>query len=98
MFDEMVDEGRLGAQKFVALTATAPARLFSLTGKGLIEVRADADIAIWNPRQSVTFAVNDMHDGTGCNPFAGHTVTGWPKTVLSRGEVVLSNAQSFALA
>ena len=39
----MVSKGRLGAEKFVDLTATTPARIFGLSGKGLIEVGADAD-------------------------------------------------------
>ncbi len=93
MFDAMVGKGRLGAQKFVDLTATAPARLFGLTGKGLIKVGADADISIWNPGQTVTFSDNDLHDATGYNPFAGRTVTGWPDTVLSRGQIVLSQGR-----
>jgi dihydropyrimidinase len=97
MFDAMISKGRLGAQKFVELTATAPARLFGLTGKGLIEVGADADIAIWNPERTVTFGTADLHDATGYNPFAGRTVTGWPETVLSRGDVVLANGKVLVL-
>ena len=91
MFDAMVSKGRLGAQKFVELTATAPAEIFGLTGKGKLEVGADADLAIWNQEQREKFGANDLHDATGYNPYAGRTVTGWPETVLSRGEVMISN-------
>ncbi len=98
MFDAMVSKGQLGAQKFVELTATAPADIFGLTGKGRIEIGADADIAIWDPERKVTFGANDLHDATGYNPFAGRSVTGWPETVLSRGEVVLSAGQSLGVA
>ncbi len=98
MFDAMVTNGSLGAQKFVDLTATTPARIFGLTGKGRIEVGADADIAIWNPDRSVTFGTNDLHDSTGYNPFAGRTVTGWPETVLSRGDVVMSGGNVMVAA
>jgi dihydropyrimidinase len=94
MFDAMVSNGRLGAQKFVELTATAPAEIFGLTGKGRLEVGADADIAIWDPERRVKFGANDLHDATGYNPYAGRTVTGWPETVLSRGEVMISNGQA----
>jgi dihydropyrimidinase len=97
MFDAMVSKGHLGAQKFVELTATAPARLFGLTGKGLIEVGADADITIWNPERTVTFGQADLHDATGYNPFAGRTVTGWPETVLLRGDVALAGGDVLAL-
>ncbi|BDA86476.1 dihydropyrimidinase [Aureimonas sp. SA4125] len=96
MFDAMVSGGRLGAQKFVALTATSPAEIFGLTGKGRIDVGADADIAVWDPDRKVTFGKDDLHDATGYNPFAGRTVTGWPETVLSRGEIVVSGGRCLA--
>lgn len=93
MFDAMVSQGQLGAQKFVDLTATAPAALFGLDGKGRIEPGADADIVLWDPARRVTFGNDDLHDATGYNPYAGRTVTGWPDTVLSRGDVVLARGQ-----
>jgi dihydropyrimidinase len=96
MFDAMVSAGRRGAQKFVELTATAPAEIFGLAGKGRIDIGADADIAIWDPDRKVTFAEDDLHDATGYNPFAGRTVTGWPETVLSRGEIVISAGKCLA--
>jgi dihydropyrimidinase len=89
MFNEMVSKGRFGVQKFVELTSTAPADLFGLTGKGRIAPGADADIAIWNPDMHARFGANDLHDNVGYNPFEGRGVTGWPVTVLSRGEVVV---------
>lgn len=93
MFDAMVSGGRLGAQKFVELTATAPAEIFGLTNKGRIDVGCDADIAIWDPERKVTFREDDLHDATGYNPFAGRTVTGWPETVLSRGEIMIASGE-----
>ena len=93
MFNAMVSEGKLGIEKFVELTATAPADIFGLTGKGRISPGADADIAIWNPERRVTFGENDLHDNCGYNPFAGFSVTGWPDTVIARGEVVVSDGQ-----
>ncbi|KQT54301.1 dihydropyrimidinase [Aureimonas sp. Leaf454] len=96
MFDAMVHGGRLGAEKFVEVTSTAPAEIFGLANKGRIEVGADADIVLWDPERTVTFGENDLHDATGYNPFAGRTVRGWPETVLSRGEVVLSGGQCLA--
>ncbi len=91
MFHAMVSEGRLGIEKFVELTATAPARIFGLTRKGRIEPGADADISIWNPAARRTFGADDLHDNVGYNPFEGSTISGWPETVLSRGEVIISD-------
>ncbi|MGB5557719.1 MAG: dihydropyrimidinase [Paracoccaceae bacterium] len=90
MFNAMVSEGSLGIEKFVELTSTAPAEIFGLTGKGRIEPGADADIAIWNPKARRTFGADDLHDNVGYNPFEGFSVTGWPETVLSRGEVIVA--------
>ncbi|GGH19107.1 dihydropyrimidinase [Alsobacter metallidurans] len=89
LFDAMVSQGRMGLSKFVELTATAPARIYDLPGKGSLAIGADADVAIWNPERRVTLA-NDLHDNAGYNPFEGRTVTGWPETVLRRGEVIVA--------
>ena len=34
-----------------------------------------------------------MHDRTGYTPYAGRTVTGWPETVLRRGEVIVRDGK-----
>jgi dihydropyrimidinase len=95
LFDAMVSRRRpeFGAgalQAFVRLTATEPARLYNLIGKGSLAIGADADIAIWDPERQVTLSDDLMVGQTGYTPFAGRTVTGWPETVLARGEVVVS--------
>ncbi len=92
LFDAMVTKGRLGLEKFVALTATEPAKIYGLhPRKGDIAIGSDADIAIWDPQRTVTFGASLMHDLTGYTPYEGHTVTGWPVTVLSRGRMVVDD-------
>jgi len=93
MFDAMVTQGRLGLQRFVDLTATTPAQVFGLTGKGAIAPGMDADITIWDPTRQVTFGTDDLHDNAGYNPWAGRSVTGWPETVLRRGDVVVDQGR-----
>jgi len=97
LFDAMVSQGRLGLKKFVELTATAPAQIYDLPGKGSLAIGMDADIAIWDARRKVTLA-DDLHDNTGYNPFSGRTITGWPETVLRRGEVVVTDGTLKAAA
>jgi dihydropyrimidinase len=76
-------------EKFVELTATAPAKIYNLhPRKGSLAVGSDADIAIWNPGRQVTLTDAMMHDRTGYTPYAGRTVQGWPETVLIRGTPV----------
>ena len=90
LFDAMVSKRRLGLQKFVELTSTAPAKIYNLhPQKGSIAIGADADIAIWNPTAEVTLTDAMVHDKTGYTPYAGHKVKGWPTTVLRRGEVIV---------
>lgn len=92
LFDAMVSKGRLGLQKFVELTATAPAKIYNLhPRKGSIAIGADADIGIWDPAKEVTLTDAMMHDRTGYTPFAGRRVRGWPVTVIRRGDVIVSD-------
>jgi dihydropyrimidinase len=90
LFDAMVANGRLGVEKFVELTATAPAKIYDLAPrKGSIAIGADADIAIWNPARRVTISDETVHDQARYTPYAGRTVTGWPETVVRRGTVIV---------
>lgn len=94
MFDAMVSGGRLGPERFVALTSAAPARIFGLQGKGRIAPGMDADIVLWHPTRQVV--LGDTLDGAGYNPWAGRRVTGWPETVIRRGEVVVEAGRVLA--
>jgi dihydropyrimidinase len=97
LFDAMVSKGRLGLEKFVELTATAPAKIYNLhPRKGSIAIGADADIAIWDPSREVTVSDAMMHDLTGYTPYAGRTLRGWPVTVLSRGRVIVADGKRVA--
>jgi dihydropyrimidinase len=90
LFDAMVSKGRMGAEKFVELTAAAPARIYNLyPRKGCIAIGADADIVVWDPDKRVTIEDTMMHDKTGFTPFVGRTVQGWPEIVLRRGVAIV---------
>ncbi len=94
LFDAMVSKGRMSLERFVELTATAPAKIYNLhPKKGSIAIGADADIVVWNPDVSVTLTDALMHDRTGYTPYAGRTVQGWPVIVLRRGEVIVENGR-----
>ncbi|RDI52563.1 dihydropyrimidinase [Microvirga subterranea] len=94
LFNAMVSEGRSSLEKFVDLTATAPAKLYGLhPQKGAIRVGADADVAIWDPDRVVDMTDDGLHDNVGYNPYAGKKIKGWPETVLRRGEVIISDGR-----
>jgi len=92
LFSEGVRTGRLTLQQFVALTSTNHARLYGMhPQKGTLVVGADADIALWEPDKTVTLTAAGLHDQVGYTPYEGRKITGWPTTVISRGEVIVDN-------
>lgn len=96
LFDAMVTRARgefagRGIEAFVDLTATRPASIYNLAGKGAIQPGMDADIAIWDPQKRVTIRQDMAHGGTDFTPFEGREVTGWPVRVLVRGQDVVKD-------
>ena len=90
LFSEGVNTGRITLQQFVALSATNAAKLYGLHPcKGSIAVGSDADIAIWDPKETRKVRIEDQHDNMDYTPYEGMRLTGWPVTVLSRGERVV---------
>jgi dihydropyrimidinase len=86
--------GRLTLEEFVNLTATRHAQTYGLyPRKGTIAVGADADLAIWDPDRKVRVTQELVHDNTGYTPYEGRELTGWPTTVLSRGEPIVDNGR-----
>jgi len=89
LYSEGVGTGRLSLQKFVALGATNPARIYGLyPRKGTIAVGSDADLVVWDTERRVTITNAMLHNATDYTAYEGMTVTGWPILTLSRGEVV----------
>jgi len=97
LFDAMVSRGRMDIHAFVRLTSTASAEIYGLAPrKGTIAPGSDGDLVIWDPRRSVTLDDGMVNDGAGYNPYAGHTITGWPEIVIRRGEIVARDGHAVA--
>ena len=91
LFSEGVVAGRISLDRFVQLTSANAARLFGLyPRKGVIAVDSDADLALWDPQQRKTIDGTRMQSRSGYSVYDGWTVQGWPRFVLRRGQVVLS--------
>lgn len=89
-----VRTGRLSLPQFVEYTSTAVARRFGLyPRKGSLMPGADADLVLFDPGRSVTLSAATLHQNCDYTPFEGWTVTGWPRMVLSRGEVIVRDGQ-----
>ena len=97
LFSEGYKKGRISLQHFVALAATNVSRIYGLDHrKGSITEGKDADIAIWDPDVTRTIRAEDMHDNMDFTPYEGMQITGWPATVIQRGNLIVENDQLLA--
>ena len=87
LYSEGVRNERLSVERLVDVLATTPARLAGLTTKGEVAVGKDADLVLLDPIEKRTIRATDMHSACDYDPYEGWDVTGWPRTVLVRGEV-----------
>jgi dihydropyrimidinase len=82
--------GRFPLNRWVELCCTNPAKLFGMyPQKGTIAPGSDADLVIWDPDATRTLGAVSQHQRTDYNLYEGMTVTGVPRTVLSRGRVLV---------
>ncbi|GAB4536024.1 MAG: dihydropyrimidinase [Anaerolineae bacterium] len=89
-----VNQGRLSLNQFVEVTSTAAARLFGLyPRKGTIAPGSDADLVLFDPACEVTITADRLHQNCDYTPYEGVQVKGWPRIVLSRGEVIVRGDQ-----
>ena len=89
LFSEALKGDRIDLNRFVAVTATNPAKTYGLfPRKGTIAVGSDADLVVWDPDRKVTISVDQLHDGMDYTPFDGLDVQGWPEVTISRGDII----------
>ncbi|MHB8420508.1 MAG: dihydropyrimidinase [Myxococcales bacterium] len=94
LWDGGVRAKQIDMNRFVQLTAAAPAKLFGLyPRKGTIAVGSDADLVIWDPEKKVTLSAKTLHMKVDYNPYEGRVVQGAAETVLSRGDVVVEGGK-----
>jgi len=94
LYSEGVRKGRLTVERMVEVLATAPARISGMDErKGAIQVGRDADIVLFDPNLTRTIRASDMHSACDYDPYEGWVVTGWPRTVLLRGEVAYEHGE-----
>jgi len=87
LYSEGVGKERLTIERLVDVLATTPARLAGLTTKGEVAVGKDADLVLLDPIEKRTIHASEMHSACDYDPYEGWAVTGWPRTVLLRGEI-----------
>jgi len=94
-----VSTGRLTLEQFVGITSANSAKLFGLwPRKGRIAPGADADLVLIDPKATMRLAQDIMQSRSDYDPFTGIEVTGWPRTTMSRGEIVYDNGAVLSTA
>lgn len=94
LFSHGVMSGRISPSRFVALTSSNPARLFGLwPRKGNLNPGADADVVIFDPRQSTVISHARLHDNADYSPYEGFQCQGAPVLTMCRGEIVARNGE-----
>ena len=61
--------------------------------KGRIAVGSDADVILWDPKETRTIRDQDELSVAAHSFIASRSVTGWPRITIRRGEVVWENRQ-----
>lgn len=78
----------------VRAMAHMPAQLFGLGHrKGSLNPGADADIVIVDPSVPKIVDAGQLWPGIGPNPLSGQELVGWPRTTISRGEVIWDDGE-----
>ncbi len=91
---QLVVEGGMSVERFVAMFATNPARLNGLECKGVIAPGADADLVVVDPAVRRIATHGELHMATDYSPYEGRELSGWPFVVVSAGRVVV-DAEGF---
>jgi dihydropyrimidinase len=90
LYDLGVVQGRISLNRFVALIATTPAKLFGLIPKkGTIAVGSDADVVLFDPNERYTVRAEHLHGNCDYTLLEGKTLQGRVKKVFLRGDMIV---------
>lgn len=88
-----VSEGRLSLPRFTDLTSHGPARVHGIAGKGRIAGGFDADLTLADLSEVRKITDDWIASRCGWTPYAGQSVTGWPKVTIVRGKIVMQDGE-----
>ena len=89
--------GHFTLERFVALTATNPARSFGLGRvKGSVAPGHDADLTLWDLERPRTITAQAQPSAVDHSLYEGMEVRGTPVTVLVRGQMVVDQGELVA--
>jgi dihydropyrimidinase len=90
LYDGGVQAGKISLNRFVQLTATAPAKMFGLfPRKGAIAIGSDADLVLFNPDRPHILSASTHHSNVDYSLFEGRQVVGKVEKVFLRGQLIV---------
>ena len=93
-YSEAVVKRGLPVERFVALVATNPARIFGLfPRKGTLAVGADADMVVFDPAAAWTVTVDDALHKQKWTPYEGKEINGRVVRTIRRGETIFDDSR-----
>lgn len=94
VYSEGVNLGRVALPDLARIWCERPARIFGLyPRKGSLQVGADADLMILDPRRSMRVGVAMQRGNSDYCPYEGREVMGAPVLTMQRGRIVLKDGQ-----
>lgn len=78
-------DGLMPLEQLVEMTSAAPARIYGIKNKGLIEPGHDADLVLVDLNRKAVVERSWIASKCGWSPFEGETLTGWPVHTLVGG-------------
>jgi len=91
MMMNSVKKGDIDLSLIVRMGAAAPADAFGIN-KGRIEVGRDADLAVFDMRNSKKIKAKELHSKAGYTPYEGWDAV-FPEMVVVRGEIQIRNGE-----
>lgn len=87
-------EEKMTLNQWVAVTSTAPARIFGLyPRKGTISQGADADLLLWDPGAKGTISARTHHHNCDTSIYESFDVNGEPYMVIINGKIAYHDGE-----
>ncbi|MEU1038836.1 dihydropyrimidinase [Streptomyces sp. NPDC005551] len=94
LLHQAVVDGHISRRRWIEIACATPARMFGLyPKKGTIAPGADADVVVYDPRAEQVMSAGTHHMNVDYSAYEGKHVTGRVETVLSRGELVITERE-----